>query len=182
MSVDPQTMADQPQLVLAIFNDRSQAETAVRTLQDRGVARDHISVLLRHDDATVTPAELTAMEREADEVGADVAVGGAVGGLAGLLGGLALFSIPGLGPFLGTGVLVSTLGGAALGSVVGERWAHSHFGSFGVPEEQSGRYGAALAAGHVVLSVSARNADEVMRAREALMLHEAEHVEVYASR
>jgi hypothetical protein len=45
--------------------------------------------------------------------------GGAAGGVAGFLAGLAAFAIPGVGPAVGTGLWISSLGGAVIGSGVG---------------------------------------------------------------
>jgi uncharacterized membrane protein len=166
-----------PQLVVAIFDDRSQAEAAVQDLQQQGVAADQISALLRHNEVSASAEEAIALDREAEETGEDVAIGGTVGGLAGLLGGLALFSVPALGPFLGVGVLATTIGGVAIGSAVGERMAH--LSTLGVPHERAQRYGSALEAGQLVLSVSARNAEEVMRVREILARHQADEIDVH---
>lgn len=169
---------NQPQLVLAIFADRARAETAVRALHERGFAADRISVLLRHDEVEISPEQAVALDREAESLSTTVALGSTVGGLAGLLGGLAVFSIPGIGPLLGVGVLATTIGGAALGAYAGER--ATHFQELGVPAERSERYSTALESGSVVLAVSAHSADEVMRAREVLALQQAEEIDVHA--
>jgi hypothetical protein len=167
---------DERQLVLAIFSERQRAESALRALQQTGLNNDQISVLFRHDDASITPEEAVAIDREAEATGTAVAFGGTVGGLAGLLGGIAMFSIPGLGPLFGVGVLAATLGGAALGSAAGERAVH--FGHLGLPEERHGRYGTAVEAGETVVAVSANNAQEVMRSREVLALEQADEIDV----
>jgi|GEM_PF-3814313 len=176
----PTDVAEQPQLVLAIFAGRDRAETAVRALQERGFSSERISVLFRHDDATVSVQEMAAIDREAEATATDVALGSVVGGMAGLLGGLALFSIPGLGPFVGVGVLATTFGGAALGSAVGERAAYLN--TLGLSNERTDRYGAALESGEVVVAITALNAAEVMQARELLALQEADEIDVHSPR
>lgn len=178
MNTSAANTSNQPQLVLAIFDDRAHAETAVRALHERGFVPDNISVLLRHDDVTISPEEAVALDREAESTSTAVAFGSTVGGLAGLLGGLAAFSIPGVGLLLGAGVLATTIGGAALGAMAGER--ATHFKELGVPEDRSERYGTALESGSVVLAVSAHSADEVMQAREVLALHQAAEIDVHA--
>jgi hypothetical protein len=167
----------QPQTVFAIFREREEAGAAIGALQQQGFPPEQISAALRHDQAEVTPEEIEIIDQEAEATGAGVAVGGTAGGLVGFLGGLALSAIPGIGPFFGLGVLVTTLGGAAVGSALGERLAE--LGQLGVPEERTHRYGEALEAGHVMVAVSANDADEVIRAREALALHHADEIEVY---
>jgi uncharacterized membrane protein len=172
----PAATANQPQLVLAVFDDRAQAEAAVRALHERGFTSERISVLFRHD-VEISAAEAVALDREAESTSTAVALGSTVGGLAGLLGGLAAFSIPGIGPLLGVGVLATTLGGAALGAVAGER--ATHFKELGVPDDRSERYGAALESGGVVLAISAHSADEVMQARETLATQRADEIDVH---
>jgi uncharacterized membrane protein len=170
--------SDQSQLVVAIFDDRTHAEAAVQDLQRHGFAGEQLSVLFRHDGVATSAEDAVALEREAEETSEDVAIGGTVGGLAGLLGGLAVFSIPVLGPFLGVGVLAATIGGAAIGSALGERIAH--LTTLGVPQERTQRYGTALEAGHIVLAVSTSSAEQVMQAREVLTLHQADEIDVHA--
>jgi len=171
---------DEPQIVLAIFRDQQQAGAAVQALRNHGVPEQRISVAVRHNEAEVTAQEMVELDREADAVGTDVALGSAVGGLAGFAAGLALFSIPGLGPFLGVGVLASTLGGAALGSAAGERAAHlTHLG---LPEERAERYHTALGAGDIVVAITAPDAETVMGVRELLTIHGAEEIDVHPLR
>lgn len=180
--MDAHTMSEHPdrrQLVVAIFHEQPRAESAVRALRDSGFSDDRLSVLLRPNDAVVSAEELVAIEREAEATGTDVAVGSTVGGLAGLLGGLALFSIPGLGQLLGVGVLATTIGGAAIGSALGERAAHLQ--TLGVPHDRTQQYGSALEAGQIILAVFADDANDVMRAREILALAEADEIDVHAA-
>lgn len=174
------TMTTEPQVVLAIFDDRGHAEAAVRELQARGIPNERLSVLARHDDTTITPEQMVELDREAEATGTAVALGGTVGGLAGLLGGLAVFSIPGIGPLLGAGVLATTIGGAALGAAAGER--ATHFRELGLPDDRSTRYGTALESGSVIVAVHAQGADDVMVARETLALHKADEIDVQPAR
>ncbi len=175
-----QVQTSEPQIVLATFEDQERAGQAVHALRARGVPADNISVAVRHDPPEVSAEEMAALDKEAEETGADVAVGSAAGGLAGFVAGLALFSIPGFGQFLGLGVLAATLSGAAVGSAVGQRLAH--FTALGIPEDRAERYGEALGAGHVVVAITAPDAAAVMVAREVLGEQEAEEIDVHPLR
>jgi hypothetical protein len=166
-----------PQLVLATFDERTPAAAAVNSLRERGVPDASISVVVRHDTPEISAEEMAALDKQADAIGTDVAVGSMAGGVAGFLTGLALFSIPGLGPFLGIGVLAGTLGGAALGSALGDRVAH--LSTLGIPEERASRYHTALESGHVVVAITAPDAQTVMIAREILASNGAEEIDVH---
>lgn len=172
-----QIQPGQTQLVLATFEQQQTAGEAVQALRARGIPEQHISLAVRHDSPEVSAREMAALDREAEATGADVAVGSAAGGLMGFIAGLALFSIPGLGPFLGVGVLASTLGGAAIGSAVGERVAH--FIGLGLPEERAAHYRTALEAGHVVVAITAPDANTLMVAREVLTQHGASAIDAH---
>ncbi len=172
-----QVRTTERQLVLATFAEQGRAGAAVHALRTRGIPDDNISVVVRHGEPEVTPEEMAALDREAEATGTDVAIGSVAGGLAGFVAGLALFSIPGLGPFLGVGVLAATLGGAALGSAVGERAAH--LSTLGVPDERAERYHSALEAGNVIVAITAPDAETVMAAREVLAINGAEEIDVH---
>jgi hypothetical protein len=114
-------------MVTAVFDDRRDAELAVQWLRNRGVPDANISVLTR--DATGVPTHSIHPEKEgvAADPGSDLARGAgtglAAGAGVGALFGLAATLIPGIGPFIGAGALVSLLGAtgaaAATGAIVG---------------------------------------------------------------
>lgn len=107
------------QAVTRLFNDHDDAAQAVRDLKAAGVDDDNISLIAsnadgrhRHDDDDD--------DNEAAEGAAEGATtGGLIGGGAGLLAGLGMLAIPGLGPVVAAGWLVSTLAGAAAGAIAG---------------------------------------------------------------
>lgn len=168
------------QIVIATFADRSQAQAAIEGLQREGIPPETISAVVRHDEIEVSPAEMTAIDREAEAVGTDVAVGGTAGGVVGFLTGLALFSIPGLGPFLGVGVLATTLGGAVIGSAAGQRTAEHD--ALELPEDRAQRYGGAFEAGRVIVALTTDDPNVVMRAREVLTTSGADEIDVHPYR
>lgn len=165
------------QIVLGTFDDQARAGTAVQALRQRGIAEGQISLVVRHDTPEVSAEEMAAIDQEAEATGTDVAVGSMAGGLAGFVAGLALFSIPGLGPFLGIGVLAGTLGGAAIGSAVGGR--AGQLTEIGVPAERAKRYHSAIETGHVVVAIIAPDAATTEVAREVLMSNGADDLDVH---
>lgn len=168
------------QIVIATFEEQSQAQAAVDELRAQGIPPETISAVVRHNTTEVSDVEMAELDRESDAVGTDVAVGGTAGGVVGFLAGLALFSIPGLGPFLGIGVLATTLGGAVLGSAAGQRSAE--FGALGLPEERAERYSGALEAGHVVVALTTDDERTTKVAHDVFVSHGALDIDIHPYR
>lgn len=101
--------------ITGLFDTRDQADTAVRSLKDAGIASDDISIVANNADGSFAADG----EDVAADAGAGAGIGAAVGGAGGLLTGLGLLAIPGIGPVVAGGWLVSTVVGAATGAVVG---------------------------------------------------------------
>lgn len=103
--------------VVAVFDDRLEAERAVRDLEAAKFAGHQIGFTLRGSDVAeggmVTDAVGTKDGRGA-VVGA--ATGAVVGGT---IGAIATFMLPGVGPVLAAGLLGAIFGGAAAGTAVG---------------------------------------------------------------
>jgi hypothetical protein len=103
--------------VVAVFDDRGQAESAVDELWHQGFAHDQIGIVMpggRMAEAT------TATERK-EEKAASGAVGGAVtGGALGAIAGAAVASVvPGVGHVLAGGILAGAVTGLAAGAAAG---------------------------------------------------------------
>src|SRR5438045_2532219 len=104
--------------VFGIYPGRTQAEAAVDILIAAGFTATDISALFAqsvsmkdfaHEKHTKAP-EGTA---------AGAAAGGVLGGTIGLLAGAGALAIPGVGPFLAAGPLMSALAGLGAGGAVG---------------------------------------------------------------
>ena len=106
--------------VTSLFKDRNDAVAAVRELKAAGVAEREISLVTNRPEGQ--SEERSAGDRTVDnnmaETGAadGAAIGGVLGGGAGLLAGLGALTIPGLGPVIAAGWLVTTAIGAAVGA------------------------------------------------------------------
>ncbi|HEX3244350.1 MAG TPA: hypothetical protein VHX16_02995 [Chloroflexota bacterium] len=110
--------------LIAVVDNLDSARELLNHLQRQGIEASKTSLL----GPSAERAEQTLDENPKDAgVIGDVtkatavgsAAGGAAGGLAGFLAGLAAFAIPGVGPVIGTGLWISTVGGAVIGSGVG---------------------------------------------------------------
>jgi hypothetical protein len=101
-------------VVMSAFAEMDHAETAVTNLQAAGFSSDKIGVLMRND--LVQPE---AADEALIGAGMGALAGTAVGGLFGLLIGATAITVPIFGPILASGLVATTLGGAATGAVYG---------------------------------------------------------------
>lgn len=101
--------------VTGLFDNRDQAESAVRALKDARIPAEDISVVANNADGSYSVDDGDV----AEDASAGAGIGAAVGGAGGLLAGLGALAIPGIGPVVAGGWLLSTVVGAAAGAVVG---------------------------------------------------------------
>jgi hypothetical protein len=108
--------------ITRLFDRYEDASAAVSELEAAGVPHHDISLIANNAEGR----HLTEGRRDgvgdteaAEDAGKGAATGGVVGGGAGLLAGLGMLAIPGLGPVVAAGWLVSTAVGAAIGAAAG---------------------------------------------------------------
>lgn len=104
-----------------LFDTYAEAESAVRELERMGVSHSDISIVANNGDGR-HDAHDTATHGVADadgDVSRGVGTGAVLGGAGGLLAGLGLLAIPGLGPIVAAGWLLSTAAGASIGALGG---------------------------------------------------------------
>jgi len=160
--------------VTALFDRYGDAARAVKALQEGGIAGEEISVL-----ASRTGRELDAVDADtaAEGAGAGAGIGAVLGGAGGLLAGLGALAIPGIGPVIAGGWLVSTAIGAVTGAALGGA-AGGIMGALieaGVPEEEAHAYAEGVRRGGTLVSV--RTNEEKARLADAV-LHDAGTVDM----
>jgi len=136
-----------------MFDDYQAAEKAVTRLKNAGIPASDISLVGGNEQMRKSrPDNLSGTtETTNEDVGTGAAVGAALGGGAGLLAGLGLMAIPGLGPVVAAGWLVSTLVGAGAGAATG-----GVIGALidaGVPEEHAHAYAEGIRRGGTLVTV-----------------------------
>jgi hypothetical protein len=102
--------------VSALYDTYDAACSAVNALESAGIRHSDISIVANNSENW---HRADAESNAAEGAGAGAGVGAAVGGLGGLLTGLGIMAIPGVGPVVAAGWLVSTAVGAAAGAAVG---------------------------------------------------------------
>ena len=152
--------------VVAIYKSHPEAENAVKELQRSGFDMEQLSIVGRdcHTEEHVVGYYTTG-----DRMRYWGKQGAFWGGLWALLFGSAFFWIPGLGPLLVAGPLVTLVVGALQSAVVvgGLTAIGAGLYSLGIPKDSVLRYETALKTGKFVL-IAHGTAAEASRAREII--------------
>ncbi len=149
-------MADN-KVVVGVFAERALAQQALQELRQAGFTDDHIGFVERDQGAkTEALSERETREPGEDEVAerANTAAGMVTGGVVGgVVGAVAALLLPGIGPAVAGGILITTLGGAALGAAAGG--LIGTLVHIGVPEEEAHYYEREFQSGRTIVIVQA---------------------------
>jgi hypothetical protein len=159
-------MINKNNAVVAIFKSHTEAESAVKELQRSGFDMTKLSIAGRdyHTDEHVI-----GYYNSGDRMKYWGKAGAFWGGIWGMLFGSAFFFVPGVGPLLVAGPLVSWILGALEGAVVVGGLSAIGAGLYGldIPKNSILQYETALKAGKFVV-IAHGSADELARAREVI--------------
>ncbi|HEX8640142.1 MAG TPA: hypothetical protein VF704_03190 [Allosphingosinicella sp.] len=147
-------------IVSAVFDSHSEAETAVRELRQAGVRDNALSVIARRSEEGGDYGD--ADTHEVKEKGEGLIKGALAGGGVGALLGIAALAIPGVGPFAAAGAIAASAvpeaaaigagAGALAGGLTGLLTKH------GVSDEDAGYYEGRINEGGVFVSVDTDDA------------------------
>jgi hypothetical protein len=155
--------------VVGVFDRLEDAEAAARDLQAAECGYEHVSIVTQPAGG---PRELGAEETRA---GRGAVAGASAGAILGGALSLTALAIPGAGPLLAAGPIVTVLSGALVGGAVGG--LAGSFVGLGVPKEHAHAYEAAVRAGGVVLSVALPDQKAADCAHRVLAEHGARELE-----
>jgi len=159
-------MQEKQNSVVAIYNTHTEAEEGVKSLQKSGYDMKKLSIVGKdyHADEHVVGYYNTG-----DRVKYWGKLGAFWGGLWGFLFGSAFFFIPGIGPIVVGGPLVSWIIGALEGALVvgGLSSLGAALYSIGIPKDSILKYETSLKANKFIL-VAHGTKDEVERAQKIL--------------
>jgi len=169
--------------ILAVFEDRKNAEDAINDLESHGYNPKDISIMLNDSKDRDVIVENTGASVADGTVGG-ATTGAVVGGLAGLLIGVGAIAIPGIGALLIGGPIAAALGltGAAAATVSGAATGALAGGllgalvSLGVPEEKARVYEDRVKAGGILVAVPA-SADRVNEVKETFEDYHAKDID-----
>jgi len=106
--------------VYGLYRDRPGVEEAVDSLKQAGFRNTDISVLLP-DNAGSKDFALANSTKAPEGAIAGAGSGAVIGGALGWVAGIGLLAIPGLGPFIAAGPIMSLLAGIGVGGAVGSQ-------------------------------------------------------------
>jgi hypothetical protein len=150
---DATSTSDKRCTLIGVFEDRLEAERAVRDLEYAGFGTEDVGYVVRGSD-------VGAGGMITDETGAKDARGAAAGAITGaaaggILAAVASLLIPGAGPVLAAGILTTAIGfagaGAAVGGILGA------LAGLEVSEDEARYYEKAFNEGKALVAVKAGN-------------------------
>jgi hypothetical protein len=152
--------------VVAIYKSHAEAEAAVKELQQSGFDMKKLSIVGRDYH---TDEQVVGYYNAGDRMKYWGKLGAFWGGVWGLLLGSGFFWIPGLGPLLVAGPLVTWILGALQGAVVvgGLSVIGAGLYSLGIPKNSIVQYEAAIKSGRFVV-IAHGTLEETTHAREII--------------
>jgi hypothetical protein len=148
--------------VVGVFENRIQAEKAMRDLEVAGFTSDQIGFVMKGDSGQTTVTETDTGPSKTEGAVGGVLAGAGVGAM---IGAAASLLVPGIGPVLAGGILAASLGGAAMGAAAGG--VLGGLVAAGVPEEEARVYESDFNAGRMLVTVRAggraMEAEEILR-------------------
>jgi len=166
-----------PNSVVAIFGQHTQAENAIKELKSGGFNIKKLSIIGRDYH---TEDDVVGFYNTGDRMKYWGKFGAFWGGLWGMLFGAAFLVIPGIGPVVAAGSVVAWIIGALEGAVVvgGLSALGAGLYSLGIPKDSVVKYETSLKAGKFLL-IAHGTADEVQKARGILQNSGAEQINVH---
>ncbi|TXI03593.1 MAG: hypothetical protein E6Q76_13645 [Rhizobium sp.] len=152
--------------VTALYDSYDDARSAVKALEDAGIASDEISIVTSKADGIDIEEQ---GNYGAEGAGTGAGIGAVAGGAGGLLAGLGMLAIPGVGPVVAAGWLAATAAGAVAGAVAGGA-VGGIVGAMikeGVPEEDANFYAEGVRRGGSLVAARVED-DRVSQAQSIL--------------
>ncbi len=173
-----------------LFDNHADAVAVVQALEAAGFSHDDVGIVANNSDTrytTGTPVGSTganagvAAEEGATAAGTGATLGTVLGGGAGLLAGIGALAIPGVGPVVAAGWLISTLTGAGIGAAVagGVGGLVGSLTGAGVPEHDAHVYAEGVRRGGSLVTV---RVDESRAAQAESILNGRSYVDPTARR
>lgn len=168
-----------PNSVVAVYSDHSAAEAAVQKLKDEKFDVKKLSIIGRDYH---TEQSVVGFYNTGDRMKYWGKLGAFWGGLWGLLFGAAFLFIPGIGPVIAAGSVVTWIIAALEGAIFvgGLSALGAGLFSLGIPKDSIVKYETSIKAGKFLL-IAHGTAEEVERARTLLQTSGAEEINFHTA-
>lgn len=140
--------------ITAVYKEQKQVDEVIKRLLDRGVSRDHISVMGRNfESETRISGFITKKDVILGGLRSGAVFGSLFGSLLSLLTGVGVLFIPFIGSVVAAGPISAVLLGAASGAIAGSAGAGlvSALATLGMSEDKAAIYQTRLQAGEFLL-------------------------------
>lgn len=151
--------------VFGIYSDRVALEEGLMALQEANFRPEDISMLFPYNEGTKEFAHEKATKAP-EGATAGAGAGAAIGGALGWLASVGAITIPGIGPFIAAGPIMTALAGVGAGGLVGGM-AGSLIG-LGIPEYEAKRYEGRIRKGGTLISVHSDDSTWTRKAKAIL--------------
>jgi uncharacterized membrane protein len=149
--------------VFCIAANQQKAENIGNQLKSAGFALKRISVLFS-DRRASKEFDQQHNTKTPESVTIGTGTGGLLGGAFGWIVGIGVLVVPGVGPLLAVGPIVTALSGIAVGAALGS--IAGRLVGMGLPESDAKRIEDRIQVGRIAISVQADDAQEIARAKE----------------
>jgi len=151
--------------IIGLFDNHEEAMATIRDLRQRRISPQDISLISNKTEGWYA-------DDSKPEAGAETGagVGAVLGAFGGLLAGLGIVAIPGIGPVISAGWLLSTIAGSATGAILGGA-AGSLVGALsehGIDNHDAQVYAESLRRGGTLVIV--RVEEKLVTAAEAILI------------
>lgn len=151
--------------VFGIYKSREAAENGVRFLKTNGFRTTDVSLLLPQAAGAQDLIHMKSTKAP-EGVATGASTGIVLGGTLGLLVGIGAIALPGIGPFIAAGPIMSALAGIGIGTAVGV--VSGALIGFGIPEYEAIKYEGHLKDGGILLSVHVDDSEWAQKAKNIL--------------
>jgi hypothetical protein len=159
--------------VFCITQSRIQAERIIERLNTSGFAYSDISAIMSDNEPNRDIGHIKATKAPEGSV-TGAATGGIAGSVFGLLAGMGALAIPGVGPFVAAGPILSALSGAAIGAATGG--VVGGLIGLGIPEIEAKIYEEKLKNGNFLIAVHTHTDGDIERVKEIYRAEKAEDI------
>ncbi|HYE34244.1 hypothetical protein [Methylocaldum sp.] len=159
--------------VFCIARTRDQAESIIDRLKSSGFSNNDISVLFP-DKSTTKDFAHEQHTKAPEGATAGGVTGMGVGAVLGWLAGIGTLAIPGLGPFIAAGPIMTALSGAAVGGAAGG--LVGALVGMGIPEYEAKRYEGKIKDGNILISVHTDDSQQRSKVKDIFEQVNAEDI------